>query len=620
MRKYIIFVLLLVSGLSVLVAAGPGDVSSGLQMWLDANALTGLNNNDPVSSWTDQSGNAKHAVQDTVNLRPLYKTNIINGKPAIVFDGLTNGTGDYLSIDGSIILNTNYTIIAVVKRTSSSPSSLHMFLGGIEKTQNKNLHVGWRSNSTFTHAQYTNDYDIRVANYAAAAPPNVITIRHSNTLGNDTYINGALRGLNMNVATSGRLAHLTDWQGASIGRYIDGSINNRLNGWMAELIVYNRYLSETERKAVESYLANKYALTVYSTATPAHYTDMFELTVLNTKLTETKTSGGLSIKGDYLTAFARVRAGHDAETGLSSTFNPDSGAYPDFQRIKREWFIEVTSSNLNTTFSFDMNVLQPTMGNPSGDKYRLLYRDNSNSNYTILAGSPSINGKVISFTVNPSVTITSSGLYTLGTIEPSESTLPVELSSFTAIVMSQSSIRLNWTTQSETGVSGYYLLRNTSSDLATAMIVSPLIHAQNSSSSSFYSWTDTEIFEAGVYYYWLQSIDFDGSHEFHGPVSTSYFIDDNPTPQSTLTTGISRTYPNPFNPSLSISYGIKETASVSIKIYNVRGQEMKQWSFPSQTPGTNTVVWNANSAPSGVYIIDFKAGAFRETKKVTMTK
>jgi len=40
-----------------LFAAGPGNVSSGLMMWLDANALS-LSDNDPVSSWTDRSGNS----------------------------------------------------------------------------------------------------------------------------------------------------------------------------------------------------------------------------------------------------------------------------------------------------------------------------------------------------------------------------------------------------------------------------------------------------------------------------------------------------------------------------------------------------------------------------------
>lgn len=605
---------------SALFAAGPGDISSGLQMWLDANALS-LNNNDPVNSWTDMSGNNKHATQDTLALRPLFKTNMINGKPAIVFDGLTNGTGDYLSIDANPFLNTNYTIIAVVKRTSSSPSSLHMFLGGSEKAQNKNLHVGWRTNNTFTHAQYTNDYDMRVANYAAAAPASVFTVRHSNTLGNDTYINGALRGLNMNATSNARLNHLTGWQGAAIGRYIDGSINNRLNGWMAELIVFNRYLNETERKAVEAYLADKYALTVFNTATPEHYTNMFELTVLTTKLTETKTSGGLSIKGDYLTATARVRAGHDAAEGLSATFNPDAGAYPNFLRLKREWFVEYGLSNISTTYSFDLETLLPGFGTPNGNQYRLLYRADNNSNYTVIGGSPSVNGKVISFTVSPMVPVTSSGLYTMGTLDNEISTLPVELSSFMGMITPANNVRLEWITQSETGVSGFYVLRNISADVTTATQISLLIPANNSSGTYHYDYTDTELTEDGTYYYWLQSHDLDGSSAQYGPVSVEYQTSgDNPTPEIPIVTGLTSIYPNPFNPSVSIAYTLKQSADVQICAYNAKGQKVSQWDMPMQKAGINTLVWNSMELPSGVYMLSFVSGNHREIRKITLAK
>lgn len=615
MKHKIVSLILILLAISSLRAAGPANIETGLQMWLDASSLS-LINNDPVSSWTDLSGTNKNATQDTLAMRPLYKTNMINGKPAVVFDGIN----DYLAFDGSIIVNTNYTIITVLKRTSSTPSSHHYFLGGTENAQNKNLHLGWRVNGTFTHAPYTNDYDMRVSNYAAGDPANIFSFRHSTTAGKDTYINGALRGLNMNAAVSGRFAHLTDWKGASIGRYIDGAINNRFNGWMAELIVYNRYLTETERKAIEAYLANKYALTTYNTASPEHYNDLFELTVLSTKTTETKSSGGLSIKGDYLTAFSRIRAGHDNKTGLSTTFNPDSSAYPNFIRLAREWFIEVTSSNINTVFSFDMASLQPELGNPTGTNYRLLYRNNNNSNYTVLSSSPTINGTVVSFTVNPSVSVTSSGLYSMGTIEAEELTLPVELSSFLGVLTPANNVRLEWITQSETGVSGYYLLRNSSPLLASATIVSPLIPAQNTSLGASYNWTDAELAEPGIYYYWLQNQNLNGSHEFHGPISVNYQTGDNPPPAIPLLTGIRSTYPNPFNPTLSISYGIKETADVQIRIYNMKGQLQKSWTIAKHNPGLNTLVWEAGEAPSGVYMIDLIAGNLRETKKVTLSK
>jgi len=72
----------------------PSDVA-GLELWLEADTLT-LNNNDPVATWTDQSGNENDATASGV-ARPTYKTNTINGLPSLEF----NGTSNFLNIGAS---------------------------------------------------------------------------------------------------------------------------------------------------------------------------------------------------------------------------------------------------------------------------------------------------------------------------------------------------------------------------------------------------------------------------------------------------------------------------------------------------------------------------------------
>lgn len=62
---------------------GPGDFSPIL--WLKADAL-GLSDNDPVSTWTDSSGNGNDATS-TGGARPTFKTAIVNGMPVVRFDG-----------------------------------------------------------------------------------------------------------------------------------------------------------------------------------------------------------------------------------------------------------------------------------------------------------------------------------------------------------------------------------------------------------------------------------------------------------------------------------------------------------------------------------------------------
>ncbi|MDZ4120839.1 MAG: hypothetical protein U1C33_00345, partial [Candidatus Cloacimonadaceae bacterium] len=101
---------------------------------------------------------------------------------------------------------------------------------------------------------------------------------------------------------------------------------------------------------------------------------------------------------------------------------------------------------------------------------------------------------------------TGSHMYNIGLHPPQ--TLPVELSSFTAVITPQNYVKLDWITQSETGVLGYYVFRNTENNLSNAIQVCPLISANNTSQVQIYSFIDNDV-EPGLYYYWLQNVDFD---------------------------------------------------------------------------------------------------------------
>lgn len=107
-------------------------------------------------------------------------------------------------------------------------------------------------------------------------------------------------------------------------------------------------------------------------------------------------------------------------------------------------------------------------------------------------------------------------------------TIPVELSSFTGLLTAEHTVRLQWTTESETNLVGYKLYRNESNDLASAIQAPMLIEATNTSTTQTYAYADSEVENHTTYYYWLNSISLDGSSQYHGPVSVTVEYDEEP--------------------------------------------------------------------------------------------
>ena len=79
-------------------------------------------------------------------------------------------------------------------------------------------------------------------------------------------------------------------------------------------------------------------------------------------------------------------------------------------------------------------------------------------------------------------------------------------------------------------------------------------------------------------------------------------------------------YPNPFNPSTTISFSIRSRSDVQMTIYNLLGQEITTLVNQSLTPGSYTVAWKADNIPSGVYFCRIQAGAFEQTQKLILSK
>lgn len=206
-------------------------------------------------------------------------------------------------------------------------------------------------------------------------------------------------------------------------------------------------------------------------------------------------------------------------------------------------------------------------------------------------------------------------------------TLPVELSSFTAIPTADCYVNLRWTTQSETNLSGYYIYRNTQSSLGSAERINTLLPAANSSNATDYAFTDLEAEVGNTYYYWLQSVDLDGAMTYHGPISIALTDpDDNPSlPVIPLTTRLLPAFPNPFNPQTSLVYELKSPAAVDLSIYNTRGQLVRSFQSNHSAAGRYSTMFDGldshgRALSSGVYYCVMKAGKAVSSTKLVLIK
>jgi len=83
---------------------------------------------------------------------------------------------------------------------------------------------------------------------------------------------------------------------------------------------------------------------------------------------------------------------------------------------------------------------------------------------------------------------------------------------------------------------------------------------------------------------------------------------------------LSANYPNPFNPSTRFQFSVSNDQFVSVKIFNMIGQEVATLVNGTMNAGTYTVDWNASGVPSGVYLCRMQAGSFTATRKMTLMK
>lgn len=197
-------------------------------------------------------------------------------------------------------------------------------------------------------------------------------------------------------------------------------------------------------------------------------------------------------------------------------------------------------------------------------------------------------------------------------VDTSDTNIPVELLSFNAEAMNGNVI-LSWSTATETNNRGFEIQRNSGGGYK------PVTFVQGNGTSSQvhnYSFTDRNV-NQGLYAYRLKQLDFDGTSNYSNKVEVTINL-----PEVYL---LEQNYPNPFNPSTQINFSLPTDARVTLKVFNILGQEVANLVNNAMTAGRHSLTFDASHFNSGVYLYSIAAAgtdgsSFTSVRKMILSK
>ncbi|MFZ5432149.1 MAG: T9SS type A sorting domain-containing protein [Calditrichota bacterium] len=186
--------------------------------------------------------------------------------------------------------------------------------------------------------------------------------------------------------------------------------------------------------------------------------------------------------------------------------------------------------------------------------------------------------------------------------------LDVELGNFDAIGGSDQ-IALHWTTRSELGNNRFDIYRDgTKVGEVASLGDSPTGHS--------YEWVDRNVVTGVSYEYSLNSVSLNGAVATLATVSATL----TDLPGTVTEYALHQNYPNPFNPLTTIAFDLKDAGFVSLKVYNLNGQEVATLVNGTMSAGAKTVQFSASNLPSGVYWYKLETNGFSAARKMMLMK
>lgn len=519
-----------------------------------------------ITTWYDQSGGGSHLTQATNARQPELMDNgtiwRIGGRPAI--RGNTNSQTNLTVIGSAAYTGSLLTANCIVQPDMGTNANWRvMSVGNSALTSNDYSNVSFFN----INQRSTNSF---VLERTGISPTTTVTIGSPLVL--SVRFNGTNRQLFNNGTGSATQADASNFNFQSLRLF--QSINpgfeatEAFTGRMAEFGWYLASLNTTRRTLIENNQAAYYRLSIsnsrYSPPTSTSYVhyvngigrESATDSIISTRQTTgmgfrvgTTASDFLKDNGDYLMCGMNCPI-----TAGTSTANLPPTV---LQRWANDWYIQKTDVGANhgqVTVYFDFSDYGVPGAPGTASNYMLLFRTSPTGTFAAVPGTTvSISGDQVRFALD-AANLTTNRFYTIGTIDPSLSPLPIELTTFSG-ACEQGLISLNWSTASEINNDFFSVYRSTDGKEWTQ--IATLKGAGTTRQARQYTYRDNQ-FTTGLSYYRIRQTDYDGRFTDSHVVAVVCATES--TDQNMFVV-----YPNPATEELTIEFpGKKEKLTVEI--------------------------------------------------------
>jgi hypothetical protein len=178
-------------------------------------------------------------------------------------------------------------------------------------------------------------------------------------------------------------------------------------------------------------------------------------------------------------------------------------------------------------------------------------------------------------------------------------------------------LQLTWDPNSESDLDCYHIYRGTSESFVPGPGNFVTASCDTAYLDGGWSW------DAG-YWYKLAAVDIHGNESAYAVLGPDAVTGDDPMPVPEAAF-LSQNWPNPFNPSTTIEFGLQESGHVSLRIYDAAGRLVRSLVDESKPAGSYSAVWDGRDGngvfvASGIYFYMLKSPEFEATRKMVLLR